>query len=470
MITISRSLARMIRPVFRRALLGSSRGPGPAVVLEAGRGGLDIRAKTNQTAIAYQAPGEFPSDRLSVPFQFLADCEGRSKEPVTLTREKGGDVTAQWTDGNIPQLLQYEGVKGGRSRFPQMPEQPGTNDGRLLDALRDAVGTADPTSARYSLGCIQLRGSKGDVAATDGRQLLLQSGFTFPWNDDVLVPANAVFACKELRCDGTVTIGRTDKWVSLQTGPWTIHLSIEKDARFPKVDDHVQAPDAATSRLSVSQSDADFLANAIKRLPGVDEYNQPVTVDLNGSVAVRATTGDDTPPTELLLRGASIDGDAIRFNTNREYLARAIKLGFRDFCLFGPEVPAQARDANRAYVWALLGKDGAIKPREDAIRIESPKSDGQSSGETSSQTERIRKPMTTSKQSTNGQGSTNGNGKPDAAGITTLIEQAEAVKASLSTALNETKLLVAALKKHRQQSKALQSTLASLRQLQTLDV
>jgi len=472
LITITRSLAREIRPVFRRALLGSSRGPGPAVVLEAGPNGLIIQAKTSQTAIVHHVPGEFPSERFLVPFQFLTDCEGRGKEPVILERHKDGKVTAQWTDGSVPQLLEYDHVDGKKSRFPPMPKESTANDSRLLDALRDATRTTDPTSARYSLGCVQLRGSKGDVIATDAHQLLLQNGFEFPWDDDVLVLGNAVFGSKELRCDVSVSVGKTDECVTLQSGPWTIHLSIEKDRRFPAVEDNIQDFDVATSRLSLTQPDAQFLKNAIKRLPGVDEYNEPVTVDVNGSVAIRAQAGDRTAPTEVVLTGSSGSGEAVRFNTNRNYLARAVNLGFRDFCLFGTEAPAQARDANRIYVWALLHKDGAIPPTTDAIRIESSNGSRQQSADTSLTTERTRTTMSTSKQPTNGDARTNGNGngKPDAAGIATLIEQAETVKTSLSTAFAETKQLVAALKKHRQQSKALQSTLASLRQLQTLDV
>jgi signal transduction histidine kinase len=79
--------------------------------------------------------------------------------------------------------------------------------------------------------------------------------------------------------------------------------------------------------------------------------------------------------------------------------------------------------------------------------------------------------MSSSRQSTNAPSSVRGdaNGKSGTASMA-LIEQAETVKTSLSTALAETKQLVAALKKHRQQSKALQSTLASLRQLQSVDL
>jgi len=458
--------------VFRRALLGSSRGPGPAVAFEAGPEGFFIRASTGDAAIAYHVAGELPTEKLSVPFQFLTDCEGRSKEAVVLERQKDGKVTVQWTDANIPQVLQYDSVDGGKDRFPPMPKESITNGGRLLDALRDASSTADPTSARYSLGCVQLRGSRGDIIATNGRELLLQSGFELPWDDDLLVLGNAVFRSRELRSHGPITIGKTDKWVTLQSGPWIVHLAIEKERRFPRVDDHIQAPDAAKSSLCLAEPDADFLVDALKRLPCEDEVNQPVTVDLNGSAAVRASNGDETPPTELLLTGASPTGDAIRFNTNRKYFAHAVKLGFRDFHLYGPEVPAQGRDANRVYVWALLGKDGAIKPSKDAVRIASPNGSQQSRTDSKPTTERTRESMSSSKQSTNGHAQTrgNGNGKPDAAGIATLIEQAEVVRTSLTTTLAETKLLVASLKRHRQQSKAIKSTLASLRQLQTLDV
>jgi len=353
-----------------------------------------------------------------------------------------------------------------------MPKEPSNNDCRLLDALRDATRTTDPTSSRYSLGCIQFRGSMCDIVATDGHQLLLQNGFEFPWNDDLLVLGNAVFGSKELRCDGSVTIGKTDKWVTLRSGPWTVHLAIEKDRRFPAVDDNIRDFDAAASRLSFAQADADFLRSAVKQLPGVDECNEPVTVDVNGSVAIRAQAGDRTAPTEVVLTGSTGSGEAVRFNTNRQYLARAVTLGFRDVHLYGPEAPAQTRDANRIYVWALLHKDGAIPPRTDAIRIESSNGSQQQSGNAAPKTERTHESMSTAKQSTNGDARTNGNGngKHDAAGVTALIEQAETVKTSLSAALADTRQLVAALKKHRQQSKAIQSTLASLRQLQSVDL
>ena len=53
---------------------------------------------------------------------------------------------------------------------------------------------------------------------------------------------------------------------------------------------------------------------------------------------------------------------------------------------------------------------------------------------------------------------------------TFLIEQAETLKNSLQESLSQTRELIAALKKQKKQSRLVQSTLASLRQLQTSDV
>ena len=57
---------------------------------------------------------------------------------------------------------------------------------------------------------------------------------------------------------------------------------------------------------------------------------------------------------------------------------------------------------------------------------------------------------------------------PDS-GSSDVLEQAEAVKASLREATSKTTQLIAALKRHRKQAKAVQSTLAALKQLQNIE-
>jgi len=79
-----------------------------------------------------------------------------------------------------------------------------------------------------------------------------------------------------------------------------------------------------------------------------------------------------------------------------------------------------------------------------------------------------------SKPTTNGNGHAKTNGrtqtpataKSDEQSYEALIEQAEAVRTSLRDSLSQTGELISALKRHRKQSKAVATTLASLRKLQ----
>ena len=71
---------------------------------------------------------------------------------------------------------------------------------------------------------------------------------------------------------------------------------------------------------------------------------------------------------------------------------------------------------------------------------------------------------------TNGHAKPNGAANDETNSTTSLIEQAETLKSSLQESLSQTRELIAALKKQKKQSRLVQSTLASLRQLQTADV
>jgi len=466
LITLTRSQVRQIRTVFSRCLSLSSRGPFPSVEFRAGGGGLVIQSKNHDAAIEFHQPGQFPEEQFAVPFDVLKQCDGGKADEVTLERSDN-TVTVQWNDGGIPQIVQVD-LESQYEDFPVIPSEVRANDARLVSALRDAVETTDNASSRYALSCVQLQGNTGKVAATDGHQLLIQSGFDLPWDDAVLVPARKVFASRELAGDQPVEVGKTDDWVCVRVGPWTIHLKIEKESRFPRVEDHVPDAGNAKTRLRLSDTDADFLAKAVKRLPSNGDYNSPITVDLNGAVAIRAQGEDQPAPTELVLCNSSRAGDSVRFNTNRNFLARAMKLGFRDVHLSGPEMPAFCCDETRQYLWALLGKEGAIKPHEQATRIESP---GNSSSPSISQPRTRRTPVTMPKpQENNGSAKRNGQTTAETNGTNSLIEQAETVRDSWQEALSQTRELIGALKRQKKQSRLMRSTLASLRQLQTVDV
>jgi len=468
LITITRTLARQLRAVIRRALNVSVRGASTTVCFRAGPEGLRIRAAGSEAAVEYHAEGDLPPEEITIPLDILAQCEGRRDDEVTFER---GDrqVTVRWTDDGVPQLVQCDALESGS--FP-MDSNAGPvtaeNPPHLLTALADAMDTADRESTRYATNKLQLRGTAGTIAATDGRQLLVQRGFTFPWADDLLLPRTTVFHCKELPRDATVRIGKADKWIGLRIGPWTIWLASAAEGRFPKVEEHVPRADSCESRLQLSGADARFLLKSLRRLPTSSPDTLPVTVDLNGQAVIRGQGESQPHPTELLLSGSKPLGEPVRFNTNRGYLQRALALGFREFHVSGATSPVLCQDENRSYIWALLEPEAALKPDCNAVRIESPPVP------VPSKTRTLRKRRSPTAM-------TNAPAKPavarsntpvtkvDSPGVETLIDQAEALRAALRETVAKTRELIAGLKRHRKQNRIVRGTLASLRQLQNLD-
>ena len=470
MLLITRRLAGRLRTVLRKALNLSTHGLAPPVQLDGGPDGLRVRCRTPDAAAEFHLAGEQPAEQIAVPFQMLSDVEGRKDDPVEI-RVQEGQVLASWRDGSVPQVVQHDAPETPGEDWPPVPGNLAENAPGLFAALDDACQTTDPLSTRYSLACVQLRAAGGKVVATDGRQLLVQTGFEFPWDGDILVPAAKVFGSPQLPQDEPVRVGKTDDWFTLSVGPWSFWWRIDKDGRFPKVEDHIQRPKVATASFQLSEADRRFLVENLPRLPADDAMNFPVTLDLNGHVAVRAKGEGQTKATELLLSGSATTGDPVRVNTNRQYLARAVRLGFDRVHVFSHKTPVLACDDRRSYVWALLDPESSIAPAEDAIRIPSPGGDTQA--QPSPPTPRKRKKtMSKSRNSQNGRSKTDAHTRPPAQAKTTdqpvasLVEQAEAVRASLKETLTKTSELITCLKQHNKQTESVRAALASLRQLE----
>jgi hypothetical protein len=204
------------------------------------------------------------------------------------------------------------------------------------------------------------------VVATDGRQLLIQGGFAFPFADEVLVPRVALFGARGLPA-AEVLVARSEDHVLFRVGPWTVALAIAKGGRFPNVDAVVPSPGGSSTRWRLGPGEAKALAQALPKLPGADEELAPVTVDLGQPAAVRARAGGQGRPTELPLPASAVAGKAVRFVTDRQYLARALRLGFDTFEVLGPGRPVACRDGRRAYLWMTLDHT-AVSPHPSRAR------------------------------------------------------------------------------------------------------
>ena len=106
MFTITRRTLHQFRIVARKAL-NIYRGVGPPIVVEPADDGLCLQICSEEAAVELRLPGNLQGERICVPFELLDDCQAKNDEPVTLALEDG-KVAAQWQDGNVPQLHQYD--------------------------------------------------------------------------------------------------------------------------------------------------------------------------------------------------------------------------------------------------------------------------------------------------------------------------------------------------------------------------
>jgi hypothetical protein len=177
----------------------------------------------------------------------------------------------------------------------------------------------------------------------------------------------------------------------------------------------------------------------------------------------------------LLLNRSSYSGPAVRINTNRVFLRRAMQLGFSEVGISSLEAPIVCRESHRTYAWQPLNGDAAIEPADNVIRIQS------SPGASSSGAQVTKQPAP--RRTMNERAQRNGHEPRMAPGnseqtaseapgtnLTTLIKDAEAVHATLSDAKSSLARLVSGLRRHRKQARLLSETLRSLKQLKLTEV
>ena len=478
MLTIKRQILYLFKTLARRAGVKPSHQPqAPQLLLQSDTTGSKLVTAARDVRLEYAWPETSP-ERVSCPLgsNLLEECGAKQPDSVTLAPAGNKLIQAQWSHLGIPL----------RQNFEIFPEQkmPGTlresppsvtsawtqMTAEFWPALAEAVTCADSESTRYALGCLQLRGKSGEINATDGRHVLQQAGFAFPWSDDLLVPASKVLGAKELTGEGPPQLVQTDDWLRLKLGSWTISLRIDKAGRFPQIDSIIPRVSQQATKLVLADPDAVFLRQALPALPGRAEQHNPVTLDLNGHVAIRGQDNPQTPPTELILSQSRREGEQLCVNLNREFLAKSVQLGFREVHFSNPNTPALCVDERRKYLFALLSAEGAIKPRPDMLTIRSIAPETVSTPGSPNTPTTIPMPKNPRPTPTAPAVAAQTMPKQPTVAATTPkpIEAAVELRTTLRASLDKTNQLIASLKQHKKQSRLMQSTLASLKQLQAV--
>jgi hypothetical protein len=470
MITITHRYARSLRGILRRAALGLARkGPAPPLVFQTDGAQLRARYEHDGLAIAHAVTDRQDAEVIALPLDALAELEGRDDSTITLEVIGSNRTIAHWADRGVPQSRAYEvSTSGTIVALPTPPDSWSPAPEGLLGALAEAAVTAGEASPRYALDCIQL-GGDGAIAATDGRQVLIQRSFSFPWTSEALVRLAPLFTGHGLPQDQPVAIARIDGQIALRVGPWTLCLQIREGVRFPDLRGVIPSGHDAPTRLQLDPGDATFLSDTIDRLPGADQCNAPATLDLNGRIALRAQGDDPGPATELVLARSRYSGPSKRLVTNRVFLARAARLGFAEIEVGTSTDPLVCRDARRSYAWVPLAGATVISPSDEVIRIESTDHPDPAPRPALTRKPRNAMPERTEKGSTPPPAPTS-NESSNPTGLVVLITEAVALHELLGGVRTRTAKLIGALRRERKRSRLLSSTLAQLRELRLQEV
>jgi hypothetical protein len=357
MISISRTPIREFRAMCRKAFgVGGSRAL--VVQVQAQRDQLTLRAVNVDVALEYRVPHAGAPIEFYCQIDLLDACQGTSgSDPVQFEMLAGNMLRASWQERGIPWQREAEALPAERmGQFPALPANQASNPPELLVALVAASACVERQSGRYALGCLQLDGQQGRILSTDGRQALVQSGFRFTWSEPKLIPANPALCAKQLPSNEPILVGNHKSWVMLTIGPWTLWFK-EHEGRFPEIDRSLRQLDGEPGRLTLDPRDTQFALSAIGSLPGRNLPHEPITLELNGEVLLRAYDADSGPIAELLLAHSRYSGPPATVRTNRQMLARVLQLDLNEIGLQTPEEPLQAYGKNRHYVWVPLTGD-----------------------------------------------------------------------------------------------------------------
>jgi hypothetical protein len=450
MILFTRAVAQNFRALFARCVAGRPRGPAPPVVVHVRDGTRAIAATTPDGVTlthASPAPGE-GDDLLVLPATALAEVEGGTDEAVTLDRPSKLRGVLRWPGGGKPRALPVELILPGKQHELPSPPASSVAPAKLLTALHECGRSAARESGRYALSKVQVRGTSGRVVGTDGKVALLWKGFTFPFADDVLLPALSVFGAKPLARVTEVKLGRTATHLVVTAGPWAAWLPADTRAKFPDV--AAVLPRHTPTTVAVDEADAAALLPVLPGLPGSDHELRPVTLDVAGGVRVRgrAESGEKVGETkEVPLPRSTTSGPPIRVVLDRRVLARALVLGCHTLRLT-PDKPVVAEGDDLTLLAAQLDPVLAAVPMKDTDEPPAPT---------------IPTPINPERRSSvkpESNGHTSPRGDP-----ADPLELAEELRAALADAAGKAARLVAVLRQGKREKKVLSALMTNLQQL-----
>jgi hypothetical protein len=369
MIAITRAMARQFRAVARKCFARRTRAPDPDVVIRQTGNKISLTAHFPEVILQLTLPALCDEkDVPVVPMQVLGVILETEKDPVEIHCQGKLTGEARCVENGQPCSKAIQLIEPHKQHEP--PTQPkgfsSVPEG-FLKALHECGRSVADEKGRFALDRIQVRGKRGQVIATDSHIALIFGGFSFPFVEDLLIPAFPLFGLSDLHYQD-VRVGRMATHLVVSIGPWTVWLAILILGKFPEVAAVVSRQSPTLVRFD--PQDVTALLNDLAGLPGAKEHDRPVTLDLDGTVTMRGQDSQSKETREITLVHSRVEGPPALFALNRKVLARALSLG----CLtlhIAPEKPCVAECEGITFLAMTLDPDLIVLHTENATPVAS---------------------------------------------------------------------------------------------------
>jgi DNA polymerase III sliding clamp (beta) subunit (PCNA family) len=328
--------------------------------------------------VRLQNPSQGMPGELLVPLEELAIIAKRCSAEDTIELSVDGketSITYPAAGTLIKKPLKHVGLE----EFPPGTEvntEPVQLDNAFKEALQQAFDCASEDSSRHVLHGACLDVSKKEahyVVGTDGRHLFTANSFLFDIPESVIVPRGKFLTWPGFTEDGpwTLRFQRETKpatapktyvsptWVRLDSDHWT-YVSKPIEGPFPNWKQAVPPTEALKSHIYLGEAGIKIILDALPLLPGLDDRDQPVTLEIKGEyLKLKAKGKDDW--TEIPIP-ATVSGLPVTISMNRTYLAKALKFGCTQIDIEDKTSPMMFSTKGKMLVVCPLAPDAKTVP------------------------------------------------------------------------------------------------------------
>jgi len=222
---------------------------------------------------------------------------------------------------------------------PKIEAPAVTLDESIKEGIQRAFACCSTDSTRAAIMGAWLDASDPNahyVMGTDGKHLFSANSFKLDLKEPVFLPHHAFLERPEVRNDGPWSLafqtGDTDNgWLQIRSNRWTFTVKRE-DHSMPNW--RMVIPEEPKATVLLGPKAAEFLLDALPKLPGKDDPHQPIRLDLVDK-RLLVTAGDRSTPqgTTLPIEDTVVTGADLTITVDRSFALKALKWGLTEMAL-----------------------------------------------------------------------------------------------------------------------------------------